>query len=347
VSRKPWLDAIEVQAALVSGLVDPNSMLRTITLGFERSIEESGAAPIARDSRGGKWHLPDWQAGLLIEAPTYWVAAEMLDVVDHAAESIQNETMQIGDLPSPSGFALLERPIGNKDARGRWTTWRAISWTTRTASLDEDPPAVAFTFYVDARDRTDEVNQDLARQFPESFHDVSTHYPFQISHVGDVRFGHDYGSDLALHASESLAETLVDDVDDEGRHVLPAAEIHELAQRTVKWLRTFWRLMQQRIGHPRVERPDRAVARRLARSKAPVPISTEVQVITLRRYAEAQEPVGGADPSWSHRWMVGGHWRNQYYPSLDDHRQIWIAPYVKGDPSLPLVIKDRVYRWDR
>jgi hypothetical protein len=45
--------------------------------------------------------------------------------------------------------------------------------------------------------------------------------------------------------------------------------------------------------------------------------------------------------------MVRGHWRNQWYPSLNAHRQRWISPYVKGPEDEELVLKDRVWVWDR
>jgi hypothetical protein len=62
--------------------------------------------------------------------------------------------------------------------------------------------------------------------------------------------------------------------------------------------------------------------------------------------------------NYSHRFFVGaatgGFWRNQHYPSLGPkedpsaHRQIWIAPFIKGDENLPLVIKPRrAFVWSR
>jgi len=41
-------------------------------------------------------------------------------------------------------------------------------------------------------------------------------------------------------------------------------------------------------------------------------------------------------------------WRNQWYPSLSQHRQKWISPYVKGPEDKPLVVRPRrVYQWTR
>jgi hypothetical protein len=74
-----------------------------------------------------------------------------------------------------------------------------------------------------------------------------------------------------------------------------------------------------------------------------------VTVVRLRRTYE--EKPGEYEPGsvdWTHRWIVGGHWRNQWYQSEQIHRQIWISPYVKGPDELPLVInKARVFEFVR
>jgi hypothetical protein len=53
---------------------------------------------------------------------------------------------------------------------------------------------------------------------------------------------------------------------------------------------------------------------------------------------------GGERPTdWSHRWIVGGHWRQQPHgPGGTLRRPTWIAPHLKGPDDKPLVLKDRV-----
>jgi uncharacterized protein CbrC (UPF0167 family) len=38
---------------------------------------------------------------------------------------------------------------------------------------------------------------------------------------------------------------------------------------------------------------------------------------------------------YSYQWMVQGHWRQQWYPSLQTHKPTYILPYFKGDASMP------------
>ncbi len=48
---------------------------------------------------------------------------------------------------------------------------------------------------------------------------------------------------------------------------------------------------------------------------------------------EAQQD---ATRNFNGHWTVKGHWRNQWYPSIRDHKRIWIPEYEKGDRGQPL-----------
>jgi hypothetical protein len=63
-------------------------------------------------------------------------------------------------------------------------------------------------------------------------------------------------------------------------------------------------------------------------------------VVTLRRdAAERVRAFEAASREYRHRWWVAGHYRNQWYPSVQLHRPVWIAPYLKGDPDAPMLEK--------
>lgn len=62
-----------------------------------------------------------------------------------------------------------------------------------------------------------------------------------------------------------------------------------------------------------------------------------VRVVELRRKQAKAEHSGEHDAvDWSHQWIVSGHWRQQWYPSLNANRPRWIMPYVKGPEDKPL-----------
>ena len=112
-------------------------------------------------------------------------------------------------------------------------------------------------------------------------------------------------------------------------------------------LHAYWLLMSQTIVEKAKETGDRTQRRRLARESVP----TEVVVIQFRKrkyYNEkGEETEDSKKIDWSHRWLVGGHWRWQPYKDPvsggEIKKRIWISPYVKGPEDKPLVMKDKVY----
>ena len=106
-------------------------------------------------------------------------------------------------------------------------------------------------------------------------------------------------------------------------------------------LAALWTMAQQhRICPPLTTHPDRPTARRVKAAGLP-PDAGEVRVIDLRRPSGATRG-GGSAIEYSHRWMVSGHWRNQWMPASKTHRAQWIAPHVKGPEDKPLVVREDV-----
>jgi hypothetical protein len=78
-------------------------------------------------------------------------------------------------------------------------------------------------------------------------------------------------------------------------------------------------------------RPDRATRRAARRAGFQ---ERDVVVVRLRRERTPSEQLGGT-ANYSCRFMVSGHWRNQWHPSTGQHRQTWVSPYVKGPADKP------------
>jgi hypothetical protein len=67
-----------------------------------------------------------------------------------------------------------------------------------------------------------------------------------------------------------------------------------------------------------------------------------IAVVRLRSSIhEAVAVEQGQGPRWKQRWLVRGHYRAQWYSSRNEHKIIWIAPYLKGPDDAPL--KQPVY----
>ena len=108
-----------------------------------------------------------------------------------------------------------------------------------------------------------------------------------------------------------------------------------------KLLVAFWLLASQRLIVTSAQKPNRAVRRRAQEREI-----ESVIVVSLRRRSYP-ETDGSRNVEWSHRWLTRGHWRNQWYPSENRHKPIWIADFVKGPPDKPFVAKQRAFEFKR
>jgi hypothetical protein len=71
----------------------------------------------------------------------------------------------------------------------------------------------------------------------------------------------------------------------------------------------------------------------------------KVCFVDLRKFAYAKREGAGGDGTpmdTDFRWWVSGHIRNQWYPKAEEHRPIFITPYLKGPEEAP--IKPRAFR---
>lgn len=105
-----------------------------------------------------------------------------------------------------------------------------------------------------------------------------------------------------------------------------------LVVRMLEFLKTHAEVRTERLSHA-----DRKYNFRDHRSTVKQKLRPEICVITLR--TPEPQPVTveqeARNIEWSHRWVVRGHSRNQYYPSTGEHRTIWIESYEKGPEDKP------------
>lgn len=256
----------------------------------------------------------------LPQCPTYFVTADMVAVARAAAPSLPTESLGKDALPSPTGFMTFDAPIAVAEFADQDAPIIGVAWS-EYSHFDHD--------YGDG--------DHSACTCPEEDFDLDC--PFVGSAEG-VEI-----APLVLYKSQMIPLGVycwdfgdVEGLDDPVITVNDAPHLD-----SGKPLIATWVLMQQSITQAETTHPDRHQRRMAAKQGIP----SELIIVRLRRVehptrSDSDEPV-----PWSHRWLVGGHWRQQFYPSDRTNRPIWINPYVKGPESKPLVVKEKVTAWVR
>lgn len=114
---------------------------------------------------------------------------------------------------------------------------------------------------------------------------------------------------------------------------------HWRARRVDMFRAMCYLLRQKHVVDTTVLTPDRPTRRRAAREGREAP---DVRVLSLRGVGSGGGS-GDGSREYLHQWIVRGHWRRQWYPSIQQHRPRWIAPHVKGPDGAPLLGGEKVY----
>lgn len=130
----------------------------------------------------------------------------------------------------------------------------------------------------------------------------------------------------------------------------PTIEVRRLYLESYKAIRSenaaatlvaFSRLIQQErtsdVSHESVQ--SRAVDKR-GRKRTHVDQITYVNIHRAARSESADEAPMARN--YSHRWVVRGHWRRQWYPSQNRHIPIWITDHIAGPEDKPVLRRDKV-----
>jgi hypothetical protein len=119
---------------------------------------------------------------------------------------------------------------------------------------------------------------------------------------------------------------------------------------TAAWMHlilTAFRLMATsraaRVTEQGAVRPMRRRAARAGVTRPDAPV--RLVDVTARPGAERTPVEAESGRTYRVRWLVQGHWRNQWYPASETHRPRYIDAYVKGPEGAPLQVKDTVNVW--
>jgi hypothetical protein len=246
------------------------------------------------------------------ESELFWVSTEMTQLVTTMAPSIPD---CIPEPPCGSGFVVFARSIPGLDAEVGTTMYTtAFLWRTVETKIGWcwGIETYAWRDLISVWRSMSEEDRLLFR----------TAMPLRLHPTG----GSEWPVDCMTTDFSRLPATNAQ------------MEASMLEDRRI--LATFWALCSQRIALQETYKPDRNIQRQARREgwKSVPP----VRVIRLREPAARSRGDAGSDVEWSHRWLVGEHWRRQWYPASGQHRPKLIHSYVKGPADKPLVVRETV-----
>lgn len=247
----------------------------------------------------------------LREATLFYVAAEMVELVEAAAQSVPDFQLAPEDLPSDTGLMIFQSPIAPVSIGEDELGVTAVCWA-RTPARDDVLFGTTYMDRAEAAPIFDRIapNRQVGRREPRLVY----------AHGGEYFWP--FGDNAGVTTDAANFATVL----------LPR-------------LRTAWLLMQQPVTSSRDVPLTRPARRRLQRAGHE---PADVRLVELRRPAGAT-PTGDSvgEREYRHRWIVRGHWRQQWYPSRQVHRPVWIAPHLKGPDEAPLLGGEKVNVWKR
>lgn len=318
---------------------------------------------------------------LLAKAPTYYVTADMVTVMEVAADAFDT-TDRMPALPTPHGFVVLARPIVVPDDDGdqlihalAWTSWaqaRTASNTVGTvgevwsftARAHEEDPKVEM-----ARTQWDSTtawrkDAELLPMYGDRFITGGAIGALQedLDEVAARQYARRWVSERSLarpdrdNIDPEWFEALLDAGQERARRDLlrrravPGAT-KRMVGRTQPYLAALILLLTQQITTAdRVDPPTDAV-RRAHKVRPSRP--SQVTVVDVRhrvRGVASEGPTESTDPEATrrpldHRHLVGSHWKWQPHgPERSLRRRIFVAGYVRGPEDKPLRVNPRVTR---
>lgn len=261
---------------------------------------------------------------LLTRAETYAVSTEIIDVLEVAAQTMPPYALHETDPPSKSGFIYLERPIIVKDIHGKSLAVRAIGW---------DP--IMFS------DKVDRLGWSASYDDYEANH-PDDEWALILILWTDPADPRDHMHEQYLSEREQWITRPPGNLWSIVGGVWPVGMFPQRDNIIYQFTMSFFRFCQEEWVDSRAVSPGRPAVRRAERRGVPQP---RVRVVRLRRRGDHHAHDHGSDRKLyvNHRGLVRGHWRNQWYPSIQAHRPKWIAEYLKGPDDAPLVVDDKVF----
>lgn len=321
-----WSRALDEQVELIRFWRSPSGIrFGEDSLGVIQSNAENTNGELAGDWTGAD--LARTEADRLDRSETFFITEDMTQYAEVAARSgFLPQPLKDTDLPMPHGFAYFDRELMFEGDDGFRMPVKAVLWRPSVITINAWPHGervlgINLSFYASRQTIDREARRngtfDPSNSLPPRLVLVNTHgWPFDVDWLG---------------------------LDDQGN----TGPLDAIAQGR-RFMSAFWALVQQEIVVWHEPQPTEKHAKKRAVRAGFLGEVNQIRVITLRRKTNRTIEDGDGDHrNFSHRFIRRAHWRMQFYPSLQIHRQIWIDQTIVGPDELPLIVKDRVFVWKR
>ena len=137
-----------------------------------------------------------------------------------------------------------------------------------------------------------------------------------------------------IQKGATAASTMAQAIENAG-DVEPDHPIAQSALLLLVMMRSFWHFLNEPFVQRSVHRAPRNVFREYQRKHQEEP--PLIRVVNLRESERQPSDGSGEGHSYSHRWLVKGHW-HKYWIGSGDARRLeprWLHPYVKGPAGTP------------
>ena len=264
----------------------------------------------------------------------FWVSTDMMRLASHAAAEMPKWGLLASDLPARSGLLICETPMRmRKYGTSGLIPEVGLLWSVEDVSNESTLTGLAIAGlrreyemgHVD-----DDVRESLSQVLHLSL--ISDVGKIVNADGGVVDGTRGNGGSRLSHEDESVvplgavfnAGPLFDDGTPRPVPLLAAilALIDSPGVATV----TDWE-------------PDKRERAQMRRHR--IRKTHAVRVIDLINKPRGASK-SGTDREYHHRWMVRGHWRNQWYPKQLRNKPRWIQPYLKGPDGAPLLTGEKV-----
>ena len=300
----------------------------------------------------------------------FFVKEEMTDLIMFASGKLDStDEFDMSLVPVDKGFAYFEKPIVYTTLRGDKCLVNMVAWKKVFLSDEEGTFGLFLSFWNDTYRTPDERTTNFLEHSTKEIKDfmsMSGRFMYIghqfISHnvqvaeevipVSDeeIRTSLELEKQMLekLKAEESLSESeesykkeLIENGGSSPEDFYPRTNL-------VRILWAYFLIMSQTLTDTtKHQAENRAQRKRMEREN--LPSDFVIVQFRKRRYlnAETDETKEESAVEWSHRWIVGGHWRWQPYKDPKSggeiKKRIWISPYVKGPGDKPLIAKSRIF----